>query len=542
MVKCDEPSEEGAVVMLRGLRKKYEESHDVRIRDEAVVSAAKYSHRYISGRLLPDKAVDLLDTAAARVRVSLSAKPNSLDDAERRIATLEREVNSLNRDIEEGEKIEPVRLEELAAEIEGLREKAAEITERWVAEKEIADKIMAAQEELAIARGDATPSEDDEEAEAPAAEPRDPKVIQAEIAENLAALQEAQGNDPLVHIDVSTDVIARVVADWTGIPVGNMVRDEVASILTLGDRLKERIIGQDHAVDALSEGVRAAKSGISNPDTPMGVFLLVGPSGVGKTETALAVADTLFGGERFMTSINMSEFQEAHTVSRLVGSPPGYVGYGEGGVLTEAVRKRPYSVVLLDETEKSHLDVMNIFYQVFDKGMLADGEGRIIDFKNTIVFLTSNLATNEIMEATADGTARIDWEELTTIIRPVLFEALQAGASGAHERRAFLSARGRGDEHDRAAEARSAGQAADAKPQDGVFFRRRRCQYDRGALHGGGDGRSQYRPHHERYASASRVDGDSRTDERGRSAGALESRHRRRRRFQDELFVERRRV
>ena len=249
--------------------------------------------------------------------------------------------------------------------------------------------------------------------------PEDPATLRKELEAALQELHEIQGKDPLVPIEVDPETIARVVSDWTGIPVGKMVRDEAQSILKFEETLGKRIKGQDHVLAIVAKGLRAAKAGLKNPRTPMGVFLFVGPSGVGKTETALGVADVLFGGERSMTAVNMSEFQEKHTVSRLIGSPPGYVGYGEGGVLTEAVRQRPYSVVLLDEVEKADPDVMNLFYQVFDKGVLSDGEGREVDFKDTVIFMTSNLATDVIMDACLDG-KRPDAEDLTAQIRPVL--------------------------------------------------------------------------------------------------------------------------
>ncbi len=450
VVKCDEPSEDAAIAMLRGLREKYEASHGVRVRDDSLVTAAQMSNRYISGRLLPDKAVDLLDTAAARVRVSLTAKPVSLDDAERKIITIDREIESLQRDLNSGNSVEDGRIDELKQQKMDLHELSVKIKEQWLREKEFTDRIVeitrtldkderarSEAEDKAVGltkpEGDkkSEGSDDGEKTEVSdksdagtndpgkADEPVDRAALEAELKEKIAALESAQGVDPLLHIDVNPEIVAKVVADWTGIPIGSMVRDEARTILELEDNLRERIKGQDHGVASVAKGLRAAKAGVSNPDTPMGVFLFVGPSGVGKTETALAVADQLFGGERFMVTINMSEFQEKHTVSRLVGSPPGYVGYGEGGVLTEAVRQRPYSVVLLDEVEKADLDVMNIFYQVFDKGMLADGEGRIIDFKNTVVFLTSNLATEEIMAAT-QGPTPISPGDLASHIRPIL--------------------------------------------------------------------------------------------------------------------------
>lgn len=437
VVKCDEPSEQAAVAMLRGLRYKYEQSHKIRIPDEALVAAASFASRYISGRLLPDKAVDLIDTAAARVRVSLSSKPDTLDDAERRIVAVEREIDSLKRDEQTGREIEAEDIQALEEEITELKARAAVITDQWMKEKSIADDVIDLTRRVeALANGAQAPADADEKpasdsppataesaaadgAEAAQDNGADLPELQSELAGKLRELKEVRGDSPLVHVEVDTEVIARVVADWTGIPVGSMVGDEIDRILNLDENLKKRIKGQDHAIEAISEQIRSAKAGMANPQTPLGIFLLVGPSGVGKTETALAIAELLFGGERFMVTINMSEFQEKHTVSRLLGSPPGYVGYGEGGVLTEAVRQRPYSVVLLDECEKADLDVMNIFYQVFDKGSLADGEGREIDFKNTVIFLTSNLATEEIMASTS-GPTPISHADLLAHIRPVL--------------------------------------------------------------------------------------------------------------------------
>ena len=419
VVKCDEPSEVDATTMMRGLREKYETSHGIRILDEAIVASSQLSNRYISGRLLPDKAVDLIDTSAARVKVQLGCKPDELDDCERQVRTIQRELDALARDESAGQPIDASRVKELNDQIEELNKRADELREKWEKELEIANRIIELREKIAQANGETEPETEEEKPEAaaegeateeaaekaeaseeapqePIEEPIDLEAANKELETGLASLAEIQGRDPLVHIEVNGDMIARVVADWTGIPVGKMVQDQASAVLTLDQRIKDRIKGQDPAVDAVCRGIRAAKAGISNPNTPMGVFLFVGPSGVGKTEMALTVADLLFGGERFMCTINMSEFQEKHTVSRLVGSPPGYVGYGEGGVLTEAVRQRPYSVVLLDECEKADPEVMNIFYQVFDKGMLADGEGRVIDFKNTVVFMTSNLETDRI--------------------------------------------------------------------------------------------------------------------------------------------------
>lgn len=408
LVKLEEPSPQDAVVILRGLRDNYEKAHGVYMRDDAIEAAAMLSSRYISGRQLPDKAVDVLDTAAARVKISVSDKPSQIDDAERMILTLERELNALMRDVEAGLRQEDERTEELRRRIDEIREGLDKEIPRWEQERDAVAELLECRQQLG----------EEKLAEEPDAEKIE--ELRRKVEECAAKVIETQGDDPLIHYEVTPEVVGRVISDWTGIPLGKMVKDEAGSVLAFRDRLGDRIKGQDHALDALDRGVRAAKAGLRNPDAPMGVFLLVGPSGVGKTETALGVADILFGGERFMASINMSEFQEKHTVSRLIGSPPGYVGYGEGGVLTEAVRQRPYSVVLLDEVEKADLEVMNLFYQVFDKGVLSDGEGRVIDFRNTVVFLTSNLATEELTQIGLQGGLKPEMDEVVEAIRPIL--------------------------------------------------------------------------------------------------------------------------
>ena len=410
LVKLDEPSVDQAVTIIRGLRETYEAAHGVYVRDDAVEAAASLSSRYISGRQLPDKAVDVLDTAAARVKISISSIPDGVEDADRRIQTLQRERSALERDIASDVIVDEGQLEALDKLLDQSATELEVLTQQWQKEKAVVERILEYRQTLAQAHL----AEEEEPAEA-----IDEVALKQQIREALAELAEIQGETPLIHYEVSPDVVGRVIADWTGIPLGKMVRDEAASVLTLADNLKQRIRGQDHAVNAIDRGVRAAKAGVNNPETPMGVFLLVGPSGVGKTEMALGVADMLFGGERFLTTINMSEFQEKHTVSRLIGSPPGYVGFGEGGVLTEAVRQKPYSLVLLDEVEKADLEVMNLFYQVFDKGMLSDGEGQLVNFRNTAVFLTSNLATDIITDMCSNG-QRPDPEELIAAIRPVL--------------------------------------------------------------------------------------------------------------------------
>jgi type VI secretion system protein VasG len=409
LVKLDEPSESTAVLILRGLKQKYEEAHGVVVRDDAIEAAAVLSSRYISGRQLPDKAVDLLDTSAARVKILLSAKPDVVEDKERSIQALEREKAALERDRLHGMEVDEDRLRAIASELQELKLKVDELKDRWLKEQELGNELIDLRKALyELKRG--------QESGAPEKEAAELKGKIDGLKKDLEALQ---GDAPLIRIEVDPDVVAKVVSDWTGIPLGRVMRDQAKNVMNLETNLKKRIKGQDEAIETIAQVIRSAKAGLKDPSQPLGVFLLVGSSGVGKTETGLAVADLLFGGERFMVTINMSEFQERHTVSRLIGSPPGYVGYGEGGVLSEGVRQRPYSLVLLDEVEKAHLEVMNLFYQVFDKGTLSDGEGRIIDFKNTVVFLTSNLATDVITELCSEG-QRPSYDMLMTAIRPIL--------------------------------------------------------------------------------------------------------------------------
>ncbi len=395
LVKLDEPSVENTTVILRGLRPVYEKAHSVYIRDEAVETAAALSARYITGRQLPDKAVDVLDTACSRVNISLTTKPSEIEDLERDTQIKQRELNALKRDIESGRSSKTDRLEALQVSIADNEQKAAQLNADWQQQKTLVERVI--------------------ELRAHAIDGKSP----TELAEAIQVLQDFQRDHTPIVYEVTSEVVADVVSDWTGVPVGNIVKDEAASLLDFNKKLKDWVKGQDHAIDIIDSIIRTAKAGLQNPDQPHGVFLFVGPSGVGKTEMALGVANLMFGGEQFMTTINMSEYQEKHTVSRLVGSPAGYVGYGEGGVLTEAVRQRPYSVVLLDEVEKADLEVMNLFYQVFDKGMLSDGEGRLIDFKNTIMFLTSNLASATIMEM-CERDPMPSMEQLTEAIRAQL--------------------------------------------------------------------------------------------------------------------------
>jgi len=380
-VKVEEPSQQDAVLMIRGLRTVYEKAHGVSIREEAIVAAVELSHRYISGRLLPDKAVDLLDTAAARVKLEQSARPDELVEVEAKLASLESEKASRERELASGQKPPPEDGTPVEERLKAVQDQVATLRARWEEQRAAVDTLKKAQTELDAAK-----------------EPADKEKLKAQVTEARANLKRVGGESPMVHSDVDSDVVARVVAGWTGIPVGKMRSSSLTAVLNLEETLRSRVRGQDMALRTVAETVRASTAGIRNPHTPIGVLLFVGTSGVGKTETALALADALYGGERFLTTINMSEFQEKHTVSRLIGSPPGYVGYGEGGMLTEAVRQRPYSVVLLDECEKADPEVLNLFYQVFDKGVLNDGEGRTVDFKNTVVILTSNLATDVITQ------------------------------------------------------------------------------------------------------------------------------------------------
>ena len=404
LVKLDEPAVDSTVLMLRGLKASYEKAHKVVVRDDAAVAAAELSDRYITGRFLPDKAIDLLDTSCARVKINLTAKPARLENLERSIQACDREITALDRDRDNKVPIDEEAYAGVVARKEDLARQAEELREHWMQEKEAAAKVVEIREKISAAAKDNGGERDE---------------LFKELDDAVKVLKDIQGDSPMIQIEVDPDVIAQVVSDWTGVPLGKVLKDEAKTIIDLEDRLKERIKGQEAAISTLAEAIRASKAGIKNPSQPMGVFLFVGPSGTGKTETGLVLADLLFGSERSVVTINMSEFQESHTVSRLIGSPPGYVGYGEGGMLTEAVRQKPYCVVLLDEVEKAHTDVMNLFYQVFDKGMLTDGEGKEINFRNTIIILTSNLASDVIHEMSS-GDGHPTAELLTGAIRPIL--------------------------------------------------------------------------------------------------------------------------
>lgn len=404
LIKLPEPSVEITTLILQGLKEKLESAHKVIVRNDATEMAALFADRYIAGRFLPDKAIDLLDTAAARVKINLTAKPAQLEDVERAIQANERVKKALERDKDNNVKIDEDQYADVLKKIDDFTEDAKQIKERWLNSQEACKNVLGIREQIR----ELSEEEQDKKPD-----------LQKELAEAESAFNELQGEDPLMQIEVAPDVVGQVVSEWTGIPLGKVQRDESATILNLEERLQERIKGQDQALAAMAKVIKSAKSGIKNPDQPQGVFLLVGPSGVGKTETGLSLADLLYGGEQNIVTINMSEFKESHTVSRLIGSPPGYVGYGEGGMLTEAVRQKPYSVVLLDEVEKAHLSVMELFYQVFDKGMLADGEGKEINFKNTVLILTSNLATDVIQEMSS-GDDEVPYEAIEAAIRPLL--------------------------------------------------------------------------------------------------------------------------
>ena len=418
LVRLDEPSVETTGLILRGLRAGYEAAHKVLVRDEALQAAADYAGRYISGRFLPDKAVDLLDTACARVKVSQVAKPGALEDAERRAQACRRQLDALERDAAEGADVDESRCAALRDAMTAAHAEAEALDARWREEKELAQAVLDARAALAAARAAAEDAAEPDASEAVAS-------AGAALRTAREALAARQAGTPLVSVEVTADVVAQVVSDWTGIPVGKVARDQAGQIAALAQTLSARIRGQDMALRAVVEGIQAGKAGLRAPEQPLGVFLLVGPSGVGKTETGLALADALFGDERSAITINMSEFQEKHTVSRLIGSPPGYVGYGEGGLLTEAVRRRPYAVVLLDEVEKAHPDVMQLFYQVFDKGTLADGEGTEVSFRNTVIMLTSNLGS-EITQALCEGCEEPPaLETVAAALRPLLSSHFQ---------------------------------------------------------------------------------------------------------------------
>lgn len=423
VIKVEEPSEAAAVLMLRGVVETLERHHNVRILDEAVRDAVGLSHRYISGRQLPDKAISVLDTACARVAIGQNDTPPVIEDVVRRIQQIEIEIPILNRELLAGEDHKE-RITSLADEIEELKDKKVEYEARWKTELGLVaeyNQIHNELEEFAAERDmDNLRGEDLQTL----------MLLNTEIDRLKKELARIQGNEPMVPVCVDSIVIADVISGWTGIPVGKMLSDEIRTILSLKEKMAERVVGQQHALEAIARRIQTSRADLTDPGKPMGVFLLVGPSGVGKTETAVTLAEILFGGERNMVSVNMSEYQEAHTVSSLKGAPPGYVGYGTGGVLTEAVRRNPYSVVLLDEIEKAHPDVMELFYQVFDKGMLEDGEGVVVNFRNTIILLTSNVGTETIMGVCQDPNDLPDADTLVECLRPELVNVFKPALLG----------------------------------------------------------------------------------------------------------------
>ena len=463
VVKIEEPDEAAAILMLRGVAGVLEKHHEVQILDEAIETAVKLSHRYIPARQLPDKAVSLLDTACARVAISQHSRPGEVEDLMRRRQALEVEQGIIGREAAIG-----IEVDERKARVEaGLVETDAALAaaqERWDKEKAAVAEILDLRARLrgqgvALDPVVAEAQASEEAAEEPVAANDDaavdqdvaadsmPQVEQVETAQQteavsdseadlvrlkqlMAVLAEAQGETPLILLSVDRNAVASVVQDWTGIPTGRMLTSQTEKALRLAQTLSERVVGQDHAMEMIAKRVQTSRAGLGAPEKPVGVFLLCGPSGVGKTETALALAETLYGGEQNLISINMSEFQEAHTVSTLKGAPPGYVGYGKGGILTEAVRRRPYSVILLDEVEKAHPDVHEIFFQVFDKGMMDDSEGRRIDFKNTLILLTSNVGSEVIMTKTKGGELRENVENLDAALRAPLLKVFPAAFIG----------------------------------------------------------------------------------------------------------------
>ena len=417
VVKVEEPSEQQCMVMLRGIVASLEKHHNVRILDEAVESATKYSHRYLAGRQLPDKAVSVLDTACARLSLGQNATPPQIEDTTRQLDDLDVQQRVLEREAAVGSD-HAERLRAIAGQKAALSVQLKSLQERRDKELHLVGQIREVRGRLENAAASRAVSGDGAATAVKLA--LETPALQAELTGLNAELDALQGENPLMRVCVDTRIVGEVISAWTGIPVGKMQQDEINTVLSLKDLLAARVIGQDHALDAIAQRISTARASMDDPGKPVGVFMLVGPSGVGKTETALALADLLYGGERNVITINMSEYQEAHTVSSLKGSPPGYVGYGEGGVLTEAVRRRPYSVVLLDECEKAHPDVLELFYQVFDKGMMEDGEGREIDFKNSIIILTSNACTDLLMKLTADPETMPSPEGLAKALKPEL--------------------------------------------------------------------------------------------------------------------------
>ena len=397
MVKVDEPDDDAACLMLRGLKSRYAEHHGVHITDEAVRAAVTLSRRYLTGRQLPDKAVDLLDTASARIRMSLDTIPEPLTQLKVQLTALAMEKQALLEDIAVGKEAHHEPLAAIERDEVRIILQLDELETQYGAELKLTEQLLACRSDISR---------------------------QAEIADLQQQLRGIQQTNPLLGLDVDARTVATVIADWTGVPLSSLMKDEQTELLSLEHNLSKRVVGQDAALNAIAQRLRASKTGLTPENGPQGVFLLVGPSGVGKTETALALADVMYGGEKSLITINLSEYQEPHTVSQLKGSPPGYVGYGQGGILTEAVRKRPYSVVLLDEVEKAHRDVMNLFYQVFDRGFMRDGEGREIDFRNTVILMTSNLGSDQLMQL-LDEQPEATESDLHELLRPILRDHFQ---------------------------------------------------------------------------------------------------------------------
>jgi type VI secretion system protein VasG len=431
-IQVDEPSEERAIRMMRGVASTMEKHHQVQILDEALEAAVRLSHRYIPARQLPDKSVSLIDTACARVAVSLHATPAEVDDSRKRIDALNVEMDIIRREGAIGIEVAS-RAHETEIALAAEKDRLAGLEARWNEERALVDELLALRAQL---RDGAQPVEGTGsklEAAAEATPPQD-DATRAALKEQLQAVQAKltalQGENPLILPTVDYQAVAAVVGDWTGIPVGRMAKNEMETILNIASTLSQRVIGQDHAMEMIAKRIQTSRAGLDNPNKPIGVFMLAGTSGVGKTETALALAEALYGGEQNLITINMSEYQEAHTVSTLKGAPPGYVGYGEGGVLTEAVRRRPYSVVLLDEVEKAHPDVHEMFFQVFDKGFMEDGEGRFIDFKNTLIILTTNAGTDLIAGLCKDPDLMPDPDGMASALRAPLLKVFPPALLG----------------------------------------------------------------------------------------------------------------
>lgn len=416
VLQVAEPDEDSAIAMLRGLSPSLEQHHGVWIMDEAIQAAVRFSHRYIPARQLPDKAISLLDTACARIAVAQFAPPAALQQLNWQLETAQTELVSLEKASRFG-KEQPERIAQLQEDLGQYRVAIDALEQRWRAERECVEMMVSCRQQIAQW----------------VAETDDQQVLEdarQQLARHESRLSELRQDQLLVQAEVNAEVIASIVGDWTGIPVGQMLKDELRAVMELPQRLNGRVVGQPAALEQLSESIMSARAGLADPRKPLGVFMLVGPSGVGKTETALAIADSMYGGEQNLITINMSEYQESHTISSLKGSPPGYVGYGEGGILTEAVRRKPYSVVLLDEVEKAHQDVHELFYQVFDKGRMEDGEGRQIDFKNTILLLTSNTGSELISQLYADEETAPDSAALASALQPELLKAFPAAFLG----------------------------------------------------------------------------------------------------------------